>query len=589
MISNLLDDTRKEKLFLFGLFLSAIFVSLFWFSSYAIPAIAACPDPPLAGSTCSDSGDTNNNSGSPPANSNEPNMATKPRDYEKYTPRNPNNYNFGVSCSNWNGSGSWQQSSNCSVDDGRVAAASGRGGSWGTIVITDNGGGNGGQATITNPVTFYTADKSCGPQGERSAHAQTWNVTTLQTFKTAFVYKWDRATKVWYAVQLPDVVSGEYVIYTKIGCQYPRDVRESVKCFWNYGGNLKFSIDKNRSEAAWTNYGNRPAQPGDPRTPTGGSGSVAPNCDRVGSPGVMYSQDVTTLGYYRNYNSYNYKTFNNVKWVTPEGVTVRNQWSSGATLSGSGKTWWTYACVPGAANSTAGPYFGQAALPNIDAHTNPATCPQVNWQCKIGSPTIAGLDKVAVANGTVSPNSPVSVLRNGEPVPLTFATVRIVDTSTPSDIDVTNGGTSPGVRNVSSIKYKNSVKKWSTPFAGTNPNDPQQYFKLYKKTGSTTLEKFDTWSNDANNNVDKPISFYWASDSNERPFAVERQWRVTAEFLVPQGGKIGGPSATPDQAPRWKVGTYDCKDYSGRGASRVDRGILTATSNPIEVVRSAGN
>lgn len=490
---------------------------------------------------------------------------------------------YEVPCSDWNGSGSWQPSASCNTNPGAVEASTPGPLHWGTQF---NGRG---QVPTYN--FNVSGAQSCAPAGVKSAYAQNWLKTTTQFKTTTHTTVWSK-TGGWVPLILNPVITGENVYMWFQGCVAPETRHFSTTCFWGYGGQAWYSIDRNRSASAWEafgpNGGVRQPQAGDPRVPTGGSGSADLSCDRVGSANVKNALPVDKLGYYSILAKYKYQSYSNIKYIAA-GVEVYSDWTAWGVRDGSAKTWWTYSCQPGSSNSAKGPYNSQSTMPNVDANLNPATCPQVNWQCKVGTPTIAGLDKNAVANGTVSPNSPVSVLRNGEPVPLSFATIKVVDTSTPSDIDVTNGGTSPGVRNVTSIKYINLVKPGSTPFAGKNPNDAQQYFKLYKKTGSTSLEKFDTWSNDANNNVDKPISFYWASDSDTASFAVQRQWRVTAEFLVPQGGAIGGSSSPSDVGSTWKVGTYDCKDYSGRGASRVDRGILTATSNPIAVVRSAGN
>lgn len=488
-------------------------------------------------------------------------------------------------CTSWSGSGSWKIGSACNSDRNTVISSSGSGTQTGKGYLQF--GINGYKAYFDGVGVTPDFNVSCAPSGQKSAYAQTWSRTITPAYTQTYT-SYLRGSN-WAMRAGPIVLSGEGVLYKYLGCVYPKDASSSVKCFWNYGGNEYYSFDRKKASGAWTFVMNRPSLGSDPGVPSGGSGTTAPNCARTGTASVQFNDNPDLLGYYRMYVSYSYKTYSNLKWVTSSGSVLYSTWSSGSTLKGSATTWWTYSCQAGSTNSTQGPYSSQASIPNVDSHLNPATCPQVNWQCKLGSPTIVGLDKTAVSNGTLSPTSPVSVLRNGEKVPLTFSLVKIVDTSTASDIDVTNGGTSPGVRNVTSIKYINLVKAGSTPFVGTDPNASNQYFKLYKNSSTTATEKFKTWYDKANTNIDKPIAFYWASDSASAPFAVQRQWKVTAEFLVPQGGSMGGGGSPADVGMKWKVGTYDCKDYAGRGTSRVDKGILTATSNPVQVVRSAGS
>lgn len=381
-------------------------------------------------------------------------------------------------------------------------------------------------------------------------------------------------------------MTGQFVTYYAQSCVYPETRNSEVTCFWNYNGSSWYSNDRNRAASAWTLLGNRGAQAGDPRQPSGGTGTTPPNCDRTGTANVYYRTNVDKLGYYRMFVDYNYRTYYKEAWVIWGSQEVYSNWTRGGTLPGSANTWWTYTCQPGLSNALQGPWNWQNQLPDVDRYTNPATCPQVTWQCVLGDPTTIGLDRTAVLRGNLSPTTRSTVMRNGEKVNIDFARVRIVDTSTPNDIDVTDGGTAPSVRNVTNIAYQTFIKDGSTPFYGTDPNSSQQYFKYYNARAGDSKEKFNTWINHNNNNLEKAISFNWASTSKSQPFMMQRQYRVTAEFYIPGGSTIGSGGAGGNPGYQWKQGTYDCRDYQGRGQSRVDRGLLTSTSNPVEVVRS---
>jgi len=487
--------------------------------------------------------------------------------------------NYALGCANWSGAGSWQPGASCNSERahtiaGGPASSAGRKESWGS-------------STVYSGIKFttYVQDNQCAPSGQKSAYGQNWRQLVADYVEHPYYYKWNRNFG-WVKFEQPPVLMGQYISYYQFGCLYPTDQRSSTTCFWNYGGNAKYSIDRTRPQSAWSAYGNRPALASDPRQPTGGSGTTPPSCDRTGTANVYYKTKTNPFGYYKMFTSYSYKTYNNLKWIAWGNQVVYSQWSSGGTQPGSATTYWTHSCRPGAANATEGPYNSQGALPNIDKFTNPATCPQVQWQCKLGTPTTFGLDRAAVTSGRLSPTTPAAAMRNGERVNLDFANVRIVDTSTARDVDVTDGGSSNGVKDVTNIAYKTEVKGGSTPFYGTDANASIQYFKYFANRSNASIEKFGQWYNNNNANGNKAMSFNWASESASQGFVVERTYRVTASFNTPQGGDMGNGAASAPQGSSWKVGTYDCRDYQGRGANRVDKGILTSSSNPLNVVRA---
>lgn len=575
----------KEIIALVGVFFSAILLSLLWSTFSAPAAYAVCANPPLLGEICTD--DKDDASGGAGELSNEPDYSTKPRSYTKYVAVDPNNRNFAVGCTSWDGSGAWKTSSNCSVTDGNVNVAAGGMVSNGTITFLNNSNGGGGAtSTNSNPTTFYDSDKSCAPVGAKSPYAQTWNITITQTYKKTYDYTWSRADKIWYVNSPTQSLTGEYVVYTKVGCTLPVEDKVYTKCFWNYGGNAYYSIDRTRTASGWEDFGARPAQSSDPSTPFGGSGGTAPTCAQTGSVDIDYPKDVDKLGYYKNYVSYNYRTYTNVRWLTAAGAVLNNQWSTGSTLNGSATTWWAYSCSAGLPNATEGAYYSQGALPDRDSSLNPANCPQSVWECQLASPQTVGLDLTSIAAGTTNPNTPVTVMRNGEKIPVAFAKVRVVDRTNNSNTDVTNGAVGGGVKDITNIEYKAEVKMGSTPFYGTNPNDSKQYFKLFRNATSDSTDKWGTWYGNANANINKTLAFVWASEGS-KPFVAERNYRVTGSFLVPQGGAINsGSSAGAPQGSEWKVGTYDCLDYDYSSGTRVSNGPLTAYSNNVNVVRS---
>lgn len=483
-----------------------------------------------------------------------------------------------VGCDNWNGAGSWQMAAHCNISSGSVQShASSPNASWGYLRWSNGG--------VREFQTSFAGSFGCGPGGNKSAYAQNFYKGVNEAYYTVNTYRWNRNFG-WVAVHASTTLTGQNVSYVAQNCLYPETRWSEVTCFWNYDGDSKYSIDRLRNEAAWEHFGDRPALPSDPRPPSGGAGTTPPNCDRTGTAYVYYRTYVDELGYYRLNIEYDYRTYYRESWVIWGWQEVYFNWTQGATLHGHETNFWTYSCNPGLPNALQGPFPNQGSIPNVDQFTNPATCPQVTWQCALDTPTTIGLERDAVLNGTISPSTRASVMRNGQQINVDFARVRVVDTSTPTDIDVTNGGSAPSVRNVSNIEYQTVVKPGSTPFFGSDPNAGMQYFKYYSARGSNSKERFNSWLGNNNANLDKAISFNWASESLSQPFQLQRNYRVTAEFYIPGGSTVGTGGVGGNPGYQWKVGTYDCRDYFGRGSSRVDLGPLTSTSNPVDVVRA---
>ena len=488
-----------------------------------------------------------------------------------------NSASFSVTCSNWSGSGSWTTSAACNTSKDAVKDANPlrRKTSGSQATASDNGNTPG-----------LSGTPSCGPNGIISAHKQNW----WATYDILAEWGWhvypDGTRK---AVDGP-TVTGYRVQYAFQGCSYPQPQYQYTRCYWNNQGQIDYSTNRLANIGSWSRFYTRPVQAGDPSAPTGGSGNTAPQGRCSGGTGVSnfvnVGADVDKYGYYSALYSFNSRLYTHTQYVADGRVWYNPGWQAGGTQNHSSRNFFTYSCVSAGGNAVGGPYWSQNGIPNVDNFLNPATCPQVSWQCKVGTPTTIGLDRTAVLSGTLSPTTKASAMRNGEAVPIDFSRIRIVDTSTPNDIDITDGGTSPGVRNITNISYKTIVKPGSTPFYGTDANSNTQYFKMYTDKTAKAQETFGVWRNNVNSNLDKAISFNWASDNENKGFALQRSYRVTGEFLTPGGSTVGSGGAGASPGYEWQVGTYDCISYSGRGATRVSLGPLVTTSNDITIVRS---
>ena len=521
--------------------------------------------------------DVGGGAGNPPASgigTDTPNTPN-PADTSNYKENPAGTARADVGCSDWSGSPTWIMAASCKFTSDKVVSG------FSGLPGVDYGWG---QDIHGRPVTRISIlNVPCEANGNKSAYARTWFRDSVDYYKLTGTYRWNKDFG--WVISFTVKLIGQMPTYSPEGCIYPSTQYSQVTCFWNYNGNSLYSIDRNVNIAGWTDFGKRGSIAGDPREPTGGSGTTAPSCDRTGSANVYFRTNVKDYGYYRMYVDWTQRTYYKEAWVIWGNQEVYANWTRGSAMPGYATTFWTYTCSPGQSNALQGPWNYQNQLPNVDRYTNPATCPQVIWQCKAQTPTTIALDRASVLSGTVSPTSKASVMRNGEKVNIDFARIRIIDTSTPADIDVTDGGSSPGVRNVTNISYNTTVGGNSTPFYGTNPNGSGQYFKYYASRSTNTLEKFGMWLSNNNANLDKSISFTWAGDAG-KPFTLQRIYRVSAEFYVPGGSSIGSGGVGAPASYVWKAGTYDCRDYSGRGVSRVDLGPLVVTSNPVDVVRS---
>ena len=554
----------------FGIF-AALFLSFF---ANAKVAYANCVGGVVV--NCGDGGDTilnppitGGNDGGGGNGGNEPTRTSRP--YEKPG----NSASFSVVCANWSGSGSWQLSANCNNTVNSVKNAN-------PLAQKEN-------AIEHEYVEWKTPGlygrETCGPSGTISAFKQNW-FAKYSTFGLQWVLIYPDGTSKLDGTQQ----QGIKVSYAFQGCSYPQPQYQYNRCYWNNQGQIDYSANRLAHIGSWSRHYTRTPQAGDPAAPTGGTGNTAPQgrCTNGTSVSnfVNVASDVDKYGYYSAMYSFNSRLYTQTQYVGDGRVWYDAGWQAGGTQAHSSRNFFTYSCVPTGGNAVAGPYWSQAGTPNVDNFLNPATCPQVSWQCVADTPTTIGLDRAAVLSGTLSPNRKASAMRNGEAVPIDFSRIRVIDTSTARDIDVTDGQAAPSVRNITNISYRTTVKPGSTPFYGSDANANTQYFKMYTDKTAKAQETFGAWKNHVNSNLDKAISFNWASDNENKGFALQRQYRVTGQFFVPGGSSVGSGGAGASPGYEWLDGSYDCRDFSGRGSGRVDLGPLTTTSNDITVVRS---
>lgn len=252
--------------------------------------------------------------------------------------------------------------------------------------------------------------------------------------------------------------------------------------------------------------------------------------------------------------------------------------------------------------STYNSFASRAA--NTQDYLDPANCPQTKgrWECTITDASTIGLDRNTVAGRNNVDDMRVSVMRNGDPVRLTYAAVKI------SDYDIngretvlTPGVTGSVVRDLRNVNYRDSVVgrgsvsgTASTPWnASADVNSKSQYF-IRKDTRGNSTTKWGQWvsTQGANENRDYNLYFNWASDP-AAPFVAAREYQVTADFLVPSGtsggldagGNFVGAGVTYD----WKQDTRQCYEKTGTGGNLSEtRTPVISKTNPVDVLRSTG-
>lgn len=295
--------------------------------------------------------------------------------------------------------------------------------------------------------------------------------------------------------------------------------------------------------------------------------------------------------------------------LTFAGTVYNERWDNVGSGTAERTRYFSYSCRANNPFNMYESYAGLAANP-VPNFFDPSGCPQVNWKCELTDSTTVGIDRNTIAAGVTRVNNPVSVMRNGDPITMTYSRVNILDTTNGGNVNVTEGQTGIGVRNLTSIAYRDMVKgrgsaeaeknsipvnqsAKSTPWnKNADINSSNQYFQMYKQ-GTKTKLNWDQWVSgsgvsanaDGNRNVD--LTFNWSSDKGS-DFVAMRNYRVTAEFLVPRGSSIGldgnGNPVYTGTSFQWVQDTRLCKerDASGRETAQ----LLTAVSNPVEVIRS---
>lgn len=480
----------------------------------------------------------------------------------------------------------------------------------------------------------------CPASGDRpkvgANFTYTWHAPLKREARQSRVFVFDKATDSivmalteWGTLYYKDIPGQynysspqAYISYSMTGCINAAQTNNVKNCYWSLGlRSAQYSPTLNFANPS----GFRNAVDVSGQTTIGtGFSRTAPNFTTANGPGNCSTDtwanaglDPDKLGFYYlriayQTERYSGQTYSDARFG--RGGTV-SKWARGGARSVPSEVYAVHACSP-SGNATA-VYSTRGALQaaaggSVDL-LNAAACPQPQWECRPATNTLAGLD-ASLYSTPAGRNLPEStILRNGQNVPVRFAEVRVIDQGNGGNVDVTGGNTGPSVRNISAIHYRTLLVAGSTPYnQHANLNDDKQQFFQFRKGSSAnaTTEPFAGWSDqvsggwraDANGNLDKGLSFNWASDGGG-DFQVARQWRVTGEFRVPDGGSAnlniwgggngataGSPSASGNQGFQWQQGTYECQDYEYRSnGTRYSAGLLTSTSNEVVVVRSANS
>lgn len=552
-----------------------------------------------------------------------------------------------VPCNQWNTGGTsyqWKKSSTCTVFNaglkGAITSSSSNAtlppnGSYRFILdgrVIDGGYAGNKDVPLVGTTTCSSAFLSAYSKNFRYDITRVY--TTRTTYNWISVFYWDAlqagqnlGVPAWNGQNTWTRVGGQihynmvdHITWTNqftinansAGCNYPAaNIARQFYCFYEYGGQAYWSQDKNAIGTGGTLSKTRANLSSDPNPPNwNGNVASAPSCDNTSENGGLASLYVSInpddpndggattnhgYSYYRLMPWYKQRQFTLTNYTTRAGSVVParvfySAWSSNYSNNTSpprlyATGWWAYSCYAG----LEGRYGSSGALPNRNAYFGVGDCPNVvpRWQCTFSDPTTVAMDRTGIAAGTTYVGSKTTVMRNGEQVPVTFSTIRIIDT-TSGTVDVTNGAAGGSIRDVTNIAYRSLVKAGSTPFAGSDPNSSSQLFRLWTGYKSSTNESWGSWQNNANSNLTKGLSFNWATVDNTGSFVAQRQWRVSAEFYVLRSGGIlvGGPtgSTTPSPVYEWVGDTQICYEKNASGMSTGN--ILTAESNPVVVVRA---
>lgn len=587
----------KRALILTGVFFSTLFVALFLsFVLHSAPAFASGTENcGLLGSEgCVDTGGGNpGGGGGGNCNTSTGCAGETPQRSYSSRPFNINNVTYFVGCERWgyplSSPTSYRLSTSCNTG---LSAIINRGNAlYGSVPGFQSGGVRWFGSSLVG--SLYPYASQCSPQGENSAYGGTFRREANRIVEYEVLTWPNRGPDGTDLVIRNEINSYVITNFSQIGCSYPQPVVAVDRyCFWNYAGTSYFSRDRNAIQTGGTLVNVRGSLPGDPRRPVWNGPSSAPQCDQIGRADVIQTQDLSEngYGYYRLVPTFNWNRYIRTDWVGG-GTVFRSIWSNPNNGAGDNRGWFVYSC------RADNPYEGRftyAQLPNRNQFFDEASCPQVTWRCEIAdSTTSGGIDRALIPSGQTQVNTVVTVIRNGEPVPIRFSRLRVIDVTDGVTTDITDGGSGSGVRNIERLEYRSLVRNGSTPFNGTNItagsqlNAGNQYFRLFTSPAGSTSEPWMQWRADANGNLDKSISFYWATETDTGSFAAQRQWRVTAEFFVPQGTYIDSDGNFGSYGYAWVRDTKNCYTVNSSGEQTTT--LLTATSNPIRVVRSVND
>lgn len=354
-------------------------------------------------------------------------------------------------------------------------------------------------------------------------------------------------------------VTVKYFLQTKVGkvalevwCTYPpgppnpNTVKRTVRCYIDYDAYLYQA----QTKAAIASGGTRPGGASNPNpqlnldapgpAPVQGLNNSL-NMDACGpfTGGATFNLNTPEnggYGYYRLDLNPRYRNCSLIGYPAWTNNTSRDRIECGGLISAG--TFSNYAVS--ACNYNYIKYSSYAAVPN---NVNFAISACEDFRCVVdGNTTILGHTDA------------ISVMRNGEDLPVEYATIHIEHGPTARP----EGGAAGY-----DISATTNVADGSSPYnKSTNVNGAKQYFQLKDTTGKR--QNFGAW--EPQGQTSDLLAFNWASDRNQT-WRLERTWRVNnAEFYVPIPNNTGGG---------FTMGWQNEVIYCG-----------LSTSNPVTVVRS---
>lgn len=312
-------------------------------------------------------------------------------------------------------------------------------------------------------------------------------------------------------------ISSETCVYVSRNTPPPTVLAKTVRCYWNIGYTGHYSTNRAAIQSGGTSTTNPPvnldAFASQPTISGNDSTSALNNCTTNLSmkaslslrDGYAYYR-LTGVANYQDYQFYNWDTAYTGGRVLHAKIVPTGVFTRTANVYG------TFTCQN---NPPYRQYPSWGSLPNITFSY--AGCGQdTTWSCLIpNAPQI---------NNT---SNAVELMRDGNYIPLNLQGVSVQG----NGIRDSNTGQVGTVAD-GNMSYKVQVVNGSSPFYGTNANEPKQYFKLWNPSKSNNLS-WDTWNSNPNANKNVFLNYYWSSDTG-KTWQMNYQAKInTAQFAVP--------------------------------------------------------